>query len=209
MQPSLSPVFVTGISAPSGGGKTTITKRVTDLLPGSVALFFDDYDGDTVHPLSFQQWLREGADYSAWKALRLESDLRCLRNGRSIVHPLTGGTISPQRHVVFDNPLGYAHPGLAKLIDFMVFIDTPLDIAMARRLLRDFPQKSNEHIEDVAKILRVEMATYLDHGRQAYLEMDRQIKPTCDLVLDGSLPVNELSHRVVEEITLRARQSVH
>ena len=139
----------------------------------------------------------------------MESDLRGLKIGRSIIHPLTGSTILSQRHVIFDNPLGYAHAGLAKLIDFMVFIDTPLDIAMARRLLRDFPQQSNEHIEDVAKILRVEMATYLDHGRQAYLEMDRQIKPTCDLVLDGSLPVNELAHRVVEEITVRARESVH
>jgi uridine kinase len=209
MQPSLAPVFVTGISAPSGGGKTTITKRVSDLLPGSVSLFFDDYDGDTIHPLSFQQWLRDGADYNAWRALRLEADLRSLRTGRSIIHPLTGSTISSRGHVVFDNPLGYAHAGLAKLIDFMVFIDTPLDIAMARRLLRDFPDKSEEPIADVANNLRVEMATYLDHGRAAYLEMDRQVKPTCDLILDGSLSADDLAHRVVEEVTVRARERAH
>ena len=193
-------VLVIGISSPSGGGKTTLTRRVVELLPQAVAIFFDDYDFDTIHPESFRKWLEQGADYAAWKTPQLAADLQKLRDGQSIVSPVDGSTISPAKYVVFDAPLGYAHPETARLIDFMVFIDTPLDIAMARRLLRDFPSTSDAGFNRRIDCLQAQLNSYLDYGRLAYLEMDQQIKPGCDQVVDGARPVDEIAREIVEAV---------
>ena len=87
MEKSAQPL-VTGISSPSGGGKTAVTRRIVELLPDSVALFFDDYDFDTVHPESIRKWLEDGADYNAWKTPRLREDLKRLKGGEPIVSPV-------------------------------------------------------------------------------------------------------------------------
>jgi uridine kinase len=190
---------VIGPSGPSGGGKTTIVKRLAAMIPDSALIFFDDYDGSTVHPSSFRSWLDQGADYNAWKTPRLASDLRRLREGRPIEHPINGSQVGPGRIIVFDAPLGKAQKETGSLIDFMVFIDTPLDVALARRLLRDADTEGNVSLPD-------EMRTYLDHGRQAYLEMDKRIKPACDLIVDGTKSVDAIAEEVAA-VVLRDRQT--
>ena len=63
-----SDIFVAGISSPSGGGKTAVAMRVSELLPDAVTISFNDYDFDTVHPASFRRWLEEGANFNDWKS---------------------------------------------------------------------------------------------------------------------------------------------
>jgi uridine kinase len=74
-------------------------------------------------------------------------------------------------------------------IDFAVYIDTPLDIAMARRLLRDY---KDESIAGIHK----ELTNYLLRGRAAYLEMEKSVKPNSDVIIKGeqntSLIVGEI-----------------
>lgn len=199
-QAQKSDIFIIGISSPSGGGKTTVAQRVSEILPGAVTIFFDDYDFDTAHPESYRNWLKEGANYNDWKTPRLSDDLRKLKAGQPIVSPVDGLTVRPQRYVIFDAPLGYAHAETAIYIDLMVFLDTPLDIAMARRLLRNFSLISVDDFSSTIDSLKTEMTAYLDYGRQAYLETDRQIKPNCDLILDGRLSVDDLAKAIVVKI---------
>ncbi len=201
-----SDIFITGISSPSGGGKTAVAVRVSELLPDAVTISFDDYDFDTVHPASFRRWLEEGANYNDGKSPKLEDDLTKLKAGRAIVSPVDGLTINPRKYVIFDSPLGYAHAETGGLIDLMVFIDTPLDIAMARRLLRDFSSASVDNSSKSMDRLAAELIAYLDYGRQAYLEMDKQIKPTCDLLLDGCSAVDDLAQEVVRAIRTRTAE---
>ncbi|KRE92125.1 hypothetical protein ASG89_33735 [Paenibacillus sp. Soil766] len=56
-----------------------------------------------------------------------------------------------------------------------------LDIAMARRILRDYSENS---INDV----KSDLNNYLIRGRDVYLEMQRNVKPNSDDVIDGLLP---------------------
>lgn len=191
--------FVIGISAPSGGGKTTVARQLVARLPDAVLLSFDDYDHLTVHPASYPQWLAEGADYNAWQTPQLSVDLRRLRAGQAIVAPRTGQVVSPRAYIVFDAPLGRAHHETGQQIDLMVFIDTPLDVAMARRLLRDYSQNERSLSHKWAQI-QSELAVYLASGRAAYLEMDRQIKPGCDLILDGLRSPDELALEILVRI---------
>ena len=199
-------IFVTGISSPSGGGKTAVAKRVSELLPDAVTISFDDYDFDTVHPASIREWLEEGANCNDWKSPKLKDDLTKLKAGQAIVSPVDGLTVNPRKHIVFDSPFGYAHAETGGPIDLMVFIDTPLDVATARRLLRDISSASVDNSSTNIGRLTAELIAYLDYGRQAYLEMDEQIKPTCDLLLDGCLAVDDLAEKVVRAIRTRAAE---
>ena len=201
-------ILITGISSLSGGGKTAVAMRVSELLPDTVTIFFDDYDFDTVHPASFRRWLKEGANYNDWKCPKLKDDLTRLKAGQEIVSPVDGLTINPRKYVIFDSPFGYAHTETGGLIDLMVFIDTPLDVAMARRLLRDFSPASVDNSSTNIGRLTAELIAYLDYGRQAYLEMDKQIKPICDLLLDGCSAVDDLAKVVVRAIRTRTAESL-
>ncbi len=73
-----------------------VTKRVAELLPDAVAIFFDDYGFDTIHPESFLKWLDEGANYDDWKTPKLTDDLRRLKAGQAIVSPLMAKSSNPR-----------------------------------------------------------------------------------------------------------------
>ena len=191
--------FVTGISSPSGGGKTVVSQRISELLPKSAVVCFDDYGQDIVSPDSYSSWLERGADYNEWKTPTLTRDLRKLKAGDAIACPITGVLLGPARSIIFDAPLGRAHAETGQLIDLMVYIDTPLDIAMARRLIRDLSSDPDAS-KGQADAIRTELDAYLDYGRQAYLEMAKQVKPVCDLIVDGCHSVDRIAQEIIKAI---------
>ena len=67
-------------------------------------------------------------------------------------------------------------------------MDTPLDIAMARRVLRDMKDASAEEI-------RRDMEMYLKYARVAYVQMLKDVLPSSDFVIDGT---KELEEKVEE-----------
>lgn len=85
---------------------------------------------------------------------------------------------------------------MGQFIDVTIFIDTPLDIAMARRILRDFK-------EDTMSEIHNDLKHYMAHERKAYLEAIHTVKPNSDIVLDGSFSVSEIIDHVVEELDRR------
>ncbi len=178
--------FVVGISSVSGGGKTATTKKLASLLQNAVTLHFDDYDDTNKHPENLQTWLKEGANYNVWETPVLTRDLQTFKASSPITAPRDGSQILP-RFIVFDAPLGRAHFDTGRFIDFMVFIDTPLDVAMARRLLRD-----DYSIES----LKESLSSYLNGGRTIYLQFVQQIKEKSDLILDGCLSVDDLAEAI-------------
>ena len=56
MRPRNKLGFVIGISSVSGGGKTAVAVKLTELLQDAVILSFDDYDENTVHPEDLHAW---------------------------------------------------------------------------------------------------------------------------------------------------------
>ena len=185
--------FVIGISSVSGGGKTAVAKKLAELLQDAVTLRFDDYDGTNIHPENLETWLVDGGDYNAWQTPVLTRDLQALTTGNHVASPVDGSKVSPAEYIVFDAPLGRAHCDTGQFIDFMVFIDTPLDVAMARRLLRGM---ANPPADEAAKWIEVELSSYLNGARILYVEFRERIKQQSDLVLDGCLTVDELADEI-------------
>lgn len=179
--------YIVSISAVSGGGKTTITNRLKELLPKCTALYFDEYDFNE-QPEDICDWVERGADYSEWNLFPILNDLSALINSKE----------KSLDYILLDYPFSRLHRALSNLIDFSIFIDTPLDIAMARRVLRDYKDSS---IEDIFR----EFNTYLSRGRYAYLSMLNKERNSCDAIIDGSDPIELIVKVLFEKISRRSR----
>ncbi|MEM7127198.1 MAG: hypothetical protein AAF702_12775 [Chloroflexota bacterium] len=208
------PCFITCLSAPSGGGKTVVVQKLAQMASTSIALYFDEYDdlaeGANVHPESLRQRILDGADYNAWQMPGLIRDLERLRQGQAIQSVANGNILAPQPLVFLDAAIGRANDRLRPYIDLMVYIDTPLDIAMARRIQRDYFGRKQDEVkrmdagETLAQIDGMTTA-YLDWAREAYLALANQVKPLSDLIIDGSLPVVEVAQQVITHLKLGER----
>ncbi len=183
--------YVIGISSVSGGGKTTVTRALKEKLPNSFAIFFDDFDAcddPTVHPKDLYQWALDGGDQNAWQTPGIIAKMDSLKKNQEY------------DFVVFDAPLGRAHEDSGRFIDLMVFIDTPLDVAMARRLIRDYLSDGHDNSEQRMQSLGEELSHYLEKARLPYLEMGKGVKPKSDMVLDGCLTPTALVDKIIEKI---------
>ncbi|KAB8135715.1 AAA family ATPase [Gracilibacillus oryzae] len=170
--------IVIAIAAVSGGGKTTITSKLKDKLQNSQALYFDDYD--FAGPEDIMEWIDNGGNPDEWDLSPLIRDIKNIRN-------------EPLEYLILDFPFAYLHTKTSDFIDYAVFIDTPLDIALARRIRRDFKSSSTE-------IILKDLETYIVRGRQGYLNMLETTKPNSDLVVDGTLPINEIVNVITKNI---------
>ncbi|MDX8365554.1 hypothetical protein [Cytobacillus sp. IB215665] len=177
---------VISIAAVSGGGKTTVTKQLTNKLKSSKALYFDDFEFEE-YPKDICKWVDEGADYNEWNLTPLIDEIRLLINNK----------IDTLDYLLLDYPFAYLHSEMRDYIDLTIYIDTPLDVAMARRLLRDFIDNPVENIHE-------DLNNYLSHGRLAYLEMISTVKPYSDVVIDGALQTHFIVDSIMDVIKNRS-----
>ena len=177
MNKEKSPLVI-AIAAVSGGGKTTITKHLNQRFAHSTILSFDDYDFDGPH--DFVDWIDHGGNLNEWNLTPLVKDIES-----KLTEPL--------EYIFLDFPFSYKHAQVSKFIDFSIFIDTPLDIALARRIRRDFADSSTLSIIN-------DMEMYLTGGRRAYLHMLNTIKPNADMIVDGTLQVTEMTNVIYETL---------
>lgn len=180
----MADTYVIGVAAPAGGGKTTLVDVLADRIPGALTLRFDDFDVGM--PDDMESWLAAGAHFSEWRMPGLEQRL----------FELTVETGSPGV-VVFEAPLGRAHHATGNLIDFVVFIDTPLEVALARWLRRRLRQ--NDPADRPDQIVRY-LDLYEPILRRVYLEQQRQVRASADLVLAGLDPVDRWVDQVLAAI---------
>lgn len=96
-------------------------------------------------------------------------------------------------YIFIDFPFAYQHSQIREFIDLAVFIDTPLDLALTRRMTRDF---KTENAEEILQNLQ----HYATKGRRAYINMLETIKPDSDLVLDGSLTPIEIEKNIITHL---------
>ena len=168
-----------------------MTLELKTKLPNSDTIFFDEFDEcdePTVHPKDLYQWAINGGDYNAWDTPGIISKLEKYKTEQTF------------DYVVFDAPFGRAHEDSGRFIDLMVYIDTPLDVAMARRLIRDYSSQSNDSPHKILNNLERDLTHYLEKTRLPYLEMAKSVKPNSDIILDGCLTPELLADKIIEKI---------
>ncbi len=192
-------IVIIGISAVTGGGKTAVTQRLAEVLEDPVALHFDDY----VHPDDLQRWFATGANYDAYQTLVFTCHLRALKAGRTIPYPVGGTALGPASYVVADAPLGRAHTDSGRLIDLMAFIDTPLDVALARRTLRDINAQGDRSTDEVLQHVKDELSGYPASARPLYQEFQARMRESSDVVIGGTLSIDTIVEKIRREIEAR------
>ncbi len=98
-------------------------------------------------------------------------------------------------YLLLDYPFAYQHQMIKDYLDCCIFIDTPLDIALARRVLRDMKEATADEI-------RNEMDTYLKYTRVAYVQMSEDPTSDYDYVIDGANELEDIINEAME-IVLR------
>ncbi|MGD7043041.1 hypothetical protein [Jeotgalibacillus proteolyticus] len=169
--------YIIAIAGVSGGGKTTAAKQLASKLPRSTVFFFDEYDFEG--PQNIIEWVDRGADCNEWNLDPLIQDLKDSKEAFD--------------YLILDYPFAYKHHRTSEWIDCAVFIDTPLDIAMARRMIRDFSDRSSKDI-------LLDMENYLIQGRRGYVEMLKTIKPDSDIIVDGTQASSDITDELYERI---------
>ena len=196
--------FVVAVSSAPGGGKTTLVTGAAELL-GAATLFFDDYRDASTYPPALTKWVADGADLNLWETPKFAEDLAALKRGERIESAAGGATISPTEFIVIEEPMGRGRDEMAKSIDFVALIDTPLDIALARNLLRVDGTNTSANMRQATKELLIASSRdfvrdYLDVSRAVYIAVQEQVAADCDLILDGRLPPDELAEQLVEAV---------
>ena len=166
---------IIAIAAVTAGGKTTIVNEIKQRIKNVKSLHFDDYSfkGEVD---DFYAWVMQGANYNVWDLSPLIKDICEIEK------------CSEYDYLLLDYPFAYCHKELSKYIDCAIFVDTPLDIVLARRVLRDMKDASAEEI-------REDMEIYLKYARIAYAQMLKDVLPSSDYVIDGT---KELEEKVEE-----------
>ena len=171
---------VISIAAVTAGGKTTTVNELKRQLSNVQTLYFDNYtfEGEVN---DFYQWVLDGADYNIWNLSPLEKDILSIKeSGR-------------YDYLILDYPFAYCNKQIGKYIDTAIFIDTPLDIALARRILRDMDKASGEEI-------RGDLKRYLKYARAAFVQMQKDILPSSNYVINGTNSTDVIVKDIIKRI---------
>lgn len=186
--------LIIGISGISGAGKSTLIRKLGHTLQATI-LFWDEYDAISKAPEDYVKWFYTNKNYDEWIYPELVNALQNLKEGQEFICPATKRTLVPTKYILFDAPLGYCHQATGKYIDFLICLDTPLDIALARRLIRDYRDHSNS-VE-----MFQELQEYLQKSRPLFILSPEE--KASDLVIDGSLTVEEQEKQILHALFVR------
>jgi uridine kinase len=186
--------YTIAINSISGGGKTALATVLHESLPNSSLFCFDDFDETNQYPEDFFEWWKRGA--------ALE-EFDCPGMQQAVADEIQRGT---SEFIILDYPFGREHSRFRELIDLSVFIDTPLDVAMARRILRDFAPDAKVPDSDLLERVREEMTTYLEKARCVYLDSERH-KMRSDIVLDGLGTLSHLKDELLSKIRSESQRA--
>ena len=188
--------FVISISGLSGSGKTAVTNALKARLANAAVISFDDY-GDRVYlGRDINEWSADSSD-DEWHTEPVAADVERLLN-------------EPLEYIILDYPFGYGNRLVGQYINLAVFIDVPLDVALARRIIRDYTSRNeNTNVADVEEVSLVgldkELRFYLSRSRSTYACMPEMQKPTSDLVVDGTKTPEEIADEILSHINILNR----
>ena len=155
--------YVIAISGASGSGKSLFTANLVAMLPSDadVIVIQEDryYCAQDDKPMSAR--VTTNYDHpNAFEHDLLKAHLAALRSGKNVDYPeycYTTHTrkpktsvLAPAKIIIVEGIMVLAAPELKDAFDLTLFVDTPLDICLLRRTLRDI-QERGRTIECIAE----------------------------------------------------------
>jgi uridine kinase len=159
-------VKVVAVSGVSGAGKTTVVKLLADEF-NCPFLLFDDHVDRHSYPPDMKDWFQRGANVSLIKTPDFISALE-----RQM-------TCSKTRFIFIEEPFGKERDSMARLIDYVIFLDSPMELCLARVIKRHTQESSMESILNY-------LNKYEDYFRDIYMTVATQVKGHADLIIHNT-----------------------
>lgn len=168
---------VVAIAGPPGAGKSTLAQGLAARI-GACLVAWDDFERQTRRsPQQMADWQARGAPYGEISAPGLIEALKKARQAGS---------------VVFDMPLGRAWPPAATLIDVVVWIDVPHDVALARKIAQLAPSPESGDERGFLNWVTGYLAAYPAVVRPAITDQAARVRGDADILCDGQRPPQQL-----------------
>lgn len=181
---------VIGIVGGSGSGKTTVTKRIIEeLTQERVLLIEQDYYYKNQDHLTMEERIKTNYDHpDAFDNELLCTQLSDLIEGKTVEmprydyvnHTRSKETVvqEPKEIVIVEGLFGLYSKTIRDFMDIKIFVDTPSDIRILRRLLRDM----NERGRSVDSVIN----QYLTSVRPMHEQYIQPSKQYADIIIpDG------------------------
>lgn len=208
--------FIVAITGGSGSGKTTTAAQLIGLLsPLSVRLIAqDDYYKDSRNLPDFDPSTYDFDTPDARDHILLAQHLSALKQGLSVEVPVYDFTIHGRRDatqtvipvdvIILEGTHTLCDSDIFQRCDLKVFVDTPDDIRLLRRLLRDIHERGRTP-ENVAQ-------QYLATVRPAFERWTGPSRLNADLIVSGGLgvkgPMSETAFGAAAQIAAAIRKAI-
>ena len=145
--------MIIGICGGTGSGKTTIARAIVETVGAeSVVLVEQDSYYRNLADMPLDERHQANFDHpDAIDSEMLVNHIKRLKQGQSIEMPLYDfvthtrsdkiEVIEPKPVVIVEGILIFAQPRVLDLLDIRIFVDTPDDVRLIRRLRRDFEER--------------------------------------------------------------------
>jgi uridine kinase len=194
-----------GIAGGTGSGKTTVASNIVKrlALDSITVITMDSYYRDLA---DLPPTRRDEANFDHPDSIEHDlfvEHLRALKAGRSIEQPVydftrhvrTGSTvrIEPREVVIAEGILLFHVPEIRETLDIRIFVDTPADIRLLRRITRD--------IRDRGRTLESVTEQYVRTVRPMHEEFVEPSKRYADVII----PEGGYNEIAIDMVTSRIR----
>ena len=177
---------IIAVAGGSGCGKTLFTALMVERLPKTVVLPLDSYYYDRPDHIPSDQYDYDSSD--AFDFELYQQHLAQLSSGKSVQKPSfvyeTGKRatefteIVPDKYLIIEGLHVLLHQNIRQLLSFAFYLESPLDVAVSRRCLRD--------IKDYEVSAEYSLKQYLKFVRPVFFEQIQPTKQYADLVVENS-----------------------
>ena len=188
-------VKIIGITGGSGSGKTTIVRKISEIIPDFLFIPQDNYYKSAEY-MSNKNITAFNFDHpDAFDNDYIIKQLESLKNFEEVDMPQYDFVhhrrmeesirLKPKKLIIFEGIMIFFDKRIRDLIDLKLFVDTPDDIRFIRRLERDTTERGRT-VESVIK-------QYIEVVRPGHYEFIEPTKRYADLIIpEGGFNQNAL-----------------
>lgn len=205
----MQPIII-GIAGGTASGKTSIARKIADVIDGQVTLIKQDNYYYSHPELSMEERDRLNYDHpDSFENELLLEQLTRLKNNLPIQMPVFDYTthlrsdhtqnIVPSKVIILEGILILADSRLRQLLDIKIFIDTDSDLRIMRRIERD--------LQDRKRTLTSIFEQYYTTVRPMHLEFVEPSKRYADIIIptgaQNTVAIDMLIRSIEQKLTLK------